>query len=103
MRSEAPLGAEIDIFDLGVMAQPGSTRARFETFLPAQCRFLLKKDGKPFTMLEAAGLRLGGEVLEAFGHAVKAEFIQHVEGGMCQHSLGLLSGNNRDRAHWRDP
>ena len=101
---EPALGAEIDIFDLRVMTQLGGTGARLEPFLLAQCRFLLEKDGKPFTMVKAAGFRLGGEVLEAFGHAVKAEFYQHVEGGMFQHGFGLLlSGNSRDRAHWRDP
>ena len=79
------LGAEIDIFDLRVMTQLGGTSARLEPFLPAQCRFLLKQDGKPFTMVKAAGFRLRGEVLEGLGHAVKAEFVQHVECGMFQH------------------
>ena len=38
-------------------------------------------------MIEGTGFRLCIEVLEAFGHAMKAEFAQHVERGMGQHDL----------------
>jgi len=45
----------------------------------------LEQDGKPLSMLEAACFGLCVELLEGYGHAVEAEFAQHVDGGIGQH------------------
>ena len=68
------------------MAQLGGAGAAFEPLLPAQRRLVFEQQSEPFGVLEAARLGLGFEVLEAFGHAVKAEAWQQVEGGMGEHA-----------------
>jgi len=41
-------------------------------------------------MFEAARLGLLFEILEALGHAVKAEAVQQIEGGMSEHGGSVL-------------
>mgnify|MGYP007001784879 CR=1 FL=1 len=84
---EAALGTEIGILDLRVMAQSGGAGTSLEALLAPQRGFMIEQDCEPFAMIEGAGFRLGGEILEALGHAVQAEFAQYVEGWMGQHDL----------------
>lgn len=46
---------------------------------------VLEQHGKPFAMLKAACFGLCVELLEGGGHAMKAEFAQHVDGRMDEH------------------
>ncbi|MCY1245978.1 hypothetical protein D9M72_591720 [compost metagenome] len=69
------------------MAKLSSPGAGFEALLLAHGSLSLEQDGKPFAMLEAACLGLCVEFLEGRGHAVKAEFAQPVDGGICQHRI----------------
>ena len=41
-------------------------------------------------MSQLPGLGLGVEVLHGLGHAVQAEFVQQVEGGVSEHVWDLL-------------
>jgi hypothetical protein len=72
------------------LAQPGGARPHFEALLPAQRRFVFEKQAEPLGMFEAAGLCVGGQVLEAFGHAVQAEGVQSIEGRVDQHDRFLF-------------
>ena len=40
---------------------------------------LLQQQAQPFGMAEGAPLGVGGQVLEAFGHAIEAKLVQQVE------------------------
>ena len=100
---EPPGGAEVGVLDLRVVAQPCGAGACLEALLAPQRRFVFEKKGEPFAMFEGSGFGLRIEVLEAFGHAMKAEFAKHVEGGLGQHGRYLLNGSSRDRADWRGP
>jgi hypothetical protein len=42
-------------------------------------------------VFEAAGLGIGRQVFEAFGHAVQAEGVQLIEGWVGQHDRFLFS------------
>ena len=85
---EAAGGAEVDVLDLGVMAEPGGTGSRLEALLAARRRLALKKESEPFAMLEAPHFRLGLEFVIGACHAGEAEFAQHVDRGIGQHCLG---------------
>ncbi|MNL47523.1 hypothetical protein D3C87_1703160 [compost metagenome] len=66
---EAAGGAEVDILDLGVVAQLGGAGSRLEALLAAGGRLAFEKQGKPFAMLEASGFRLHLEFLIGACHA----------------------------------
>ena len=83
-------GAVVDVIDAGGMAQPGGAGAGLEALLPAQRHFLFDDEREPFGMAEAGGLWVGGEILEALGHAVEAEVTQVIEGRMGEHAGCLL-------------
>jgi hypothetical protein len=83
-------GAVVDVLDAGGMAQPGGAGAGLEALLPAQRHFLFDDEREPFGMAEAGGLWVGGEILEALGHAVEAEVTQEIEGRMGEHAGCLL-------------
>ena len=51
-------------------------------------------------MFEAACFGLGIQLLEAFRHAVEAEFCEQVEGRMGQHAGFPFNGSSRGRADW---
>lgn len=89
---EAAGGAVVDIFDAGGLAQLGGAGAAFELLLPAQVRLLLQEQGQPLGVIEAAALGLGGQLLEAAGHAVEAEGVQQIERGMTLVQKGRSGG-----------
>lgn len=66
------------------MAKFGSPGAGFETLLAAHGSLALEQHGKPFAIFEAACFGLCVELLEGGGHAMKAEFAQHVDGRMVE-------------------
>jgi hypothetical protein len=68
------------------MTQLGGPSSAFEPLLLAQRFLVFQEQSQPFGVLEAARFGLGIEVLEAFGHTVKTEAMQQVEGGMGQHA-----------------
>src|SRR5665213_703645 len=76
---EAAHGTVIDVLDAGGMAQLGGAGARLEATLSAPGRLMLEQQAQPFGMAERASLWVGGQVLEAFGHAVEAKLVQQVE------------------------
>jgi len=81
-------GAEVDVLDLGVMAEPCRAGCRLEALLAARRRLALQKKSEPFAMLEAPRFRLGLELVIGARHAGEAEFARHVDGGIGQHGLG---------------
>src|SRR5580700_6270346 len=46
---------------------------------------MFEKQGQPLGMFEASRFGLISEILEALGHAVEAEAVQEIEGGMSEH------------------
>ena len=82
---EAAGGVIIDVLDAGVVAQPCGPGPRLEALLAAQRCLMFEQQAEPFGMFE--GVRLGSlfERLEALGHAVQAEVMQHIEGWVGQH------------------
>jgi len=86
---ETAWGAVVDILDAGGLAQFGGAGPALEALLPAQCRLLVEQQRQPFRMIEASGLRMIRKVLEPLGHAVQAEVMQLVEGGMAEHASVL--------------
>jgi hypothetical protein len=99
---ETAHGAVVDVFDTGGMAQLGGAGSGFEALLLAQRFFLFEEQRQPFGVFETARFGLAGEVLEALGHAVKAEAMQQIEGWMGQHAGCSFNGSNRGRAGWDD-
>ena len=68
------------------MTQLGGSSSAFEAFLLAQRFLVFQEQSQPFGVFEATRFGLGIKVLEAFGHAVKTEAMQQIEGGMDQHA-----------------
>lgn len=100
---EAAGGAEVDVLDLGVMAQPRGARSRLEALLPARGRLAFEQQRKPFAMLEVSRFRLRLEFLIGAGHVCQAEVAQHVDGGLVSIIRCLLNGSSRGHADWRVP
>lgn len=82
---EAAGGAEVDVLDLGVMAELRGTGPCLEALLTARGRFPFEQDREPFTVLELSRLRLRLEFVIRVRHAGEAELAQHVDGGVGQH------------------
>src|SRR5690606_32816340 len=53
---EAPSCTEIDVLNLGVMAEPGGPRSGFEALLTSRCHLPFEQQAQPFGVLEACGL-----------------------------------------------
>jgi hypothetical protein len=82
---ETARGAVIDILDARSMAQLGGPGTGLEAFLAPECGLALQQEREPFGVIEGGGLGMSGQFAEALGHAVEAEFVQQVEGGMMKH------------------
>jgi hypothetical protein len=82
---KAPRGAVIDIFDGGVMAQPGIAQAREQPSVAAIGDFAIEQQAEPFGMRQGRGLTGSFDLAEGFGHAVEAEFMHQLERWMGQH------------------
>ena len=50
---------------------------------------MLEQQRQPFGVFQAGGFGLGGELGEAFGHAVEAKGVQQIDGGMGKHVVIL--------------
>ncbi len=77
----------IDILDAGVMAQACGSGAHFKLFLPAQGRFILEQQTKPFRVIKAARFGIVFDLLEPLGQAVETEGVQLVERRMSEHEV----------------
>jgi hypothetical protein len=82
---EAAHGAEVGILDLRVVTQSGGASPGFEALLSTLRRFALEEKRQPLPMLQGPGLRLGFQILKAFGHSGQTKLVQKVEGRMGQH------------------
>ena len=85
---------------LGGVAQPGSSGARLKALLAPQGGLVFEQDGEPFAVLEIACLGILGELAEAVRHALQAELVQQIKGGMVEHRE-LLNGSSAGRGRWR--
>lgn len=61
-------GAEVGVFDLRVVTQPGGAGSGLEALLATQRRLAFEEQREPLGMLQGAGIGLRLEILEAFGH-----------------------------------
>jgi hypothetical protein len=69
------------------LSQTRDPRSHLEAFLTAPGLLILEQQPEPLQMVQAASLRIGGEILEALGHTMKPELTEKVEGGMGEHVL----------------
>ena len=98
---EPARGPEVDILDDGIVAELGGPGPSFEALLLSRRGFALKQESEPVAVLEDTRLGLVLQVLEALGHAVKAEFGEQAEGRMGQQDRVPFNGSSQGRAGWR--
>ena len=82
---ETALGAEVDVFNAGLLAQAGGSGAGLVAFLAAQGSLAVEQQAEPFLMGEAAVLGVLGHLGKGARHAGEAEGGQHLVGGMGEH------------------
>jgi hypothetical protein len=87
---EAADGTVVDVLDAGGVTELGGSRPGLEPLLLAQGLLLLEEQGQPLGMFEASRFGVAFKILEALGHAVKAEAVQQIEGGMSEHGGSVL-------------
>ena len=61
--------AIVDIFDSGLLAQPGVAQTRLEPAILTVREFAVEQQAEPFGVIEFATARAGGEFLESTRHA----------------------------------
>jgi hypothetical protein len=79
------VGAVIDVLDAGRMAKVCGAGAGLEALLLAQRLFVFEDDAEPLGMRQRARLGVRLQRLVTLRHAVEAEAVQEIEGGMGQH------------------
>jgi hypothetical protein len=84
---ETPRGTVVDIFDGGLMAQPGVAQAGMQPPITSVAGLLIEQQGEPFRVGQRRGLSGFFDLAEGLGHAGKPELTQQVECGMGEHSL----------------
>ena len=79
---ETARGSIVDILDAGLLAQLGVTQPLRQPLVVTERGFAFEQQGEPFGMAEACGFAAGFDIDEGLGHAVKAECVELIEGGM---------------------
>ena len=79
---EPARGAVVDVLDARLLAQLGVTQPSGESLIVAQRGFAFEQQREPFGVAEICGLAGCFDVDKGFGHALKAERIEAVEGRM---------------------
>ena len=78
-------GPVVDVLDRGEMPQFGGPGARLEALLLTQRHLVLEQDAGPFDMVERAALGVGGQIVQALGHAGQAKLVQSVDRRVLEH------------------
>jgi hypothetical protein len=84
---ESARGAVIDIFDGGLMAQPGVAQAGVQPPVASVAGLLVEQQGEPFGMGQRRGFTGCFDLTEGLGHAGKSELTQKIEGGMSEQGV----------------
>ena len=79
------MGTVIDVLDAGGVAEMGGASAGLEALLLAQRFLMFEDDAEPLGMRQGARLGVRLQCLVALRHAVQAEAMQEIEGGMGEH------------------
>ena len=83
------------------MAQPGGAHAGLKALGFSAGDLTVNQQAKPFGVAEIGSSVLNLEVREGFGHAVKPQGFQVIEGWMGKHGCPF-SGSNRHHGCWGD-
>ena len=81
---EPAWAAVISVLDSGLMAQAGIPQAHGEAPVAAIAGFAVQEESKPLGVREILRLVGSNDLAEGLGHAVQAEGLELVEGGMIE-------------------
>jgi hypothetical protein len=83
---ETARGTVIDILNGGLMAQPGIAQAGEQAPVTSIANLLIEQQGEPFGMGQRGSFSGCLDLTEGLGHAVEAEVMKQIEGGMGEQS-----------------
>lgn len=81
---EPARGAIVDVFDAGLLTEPGGAQPRRQPFVAPKGGFPIQQQGEPVVAVESIRFRRLSEFGEGFGHSVKAEGVELVERRMFE-------------------
>jgi hypothetical protein len=84
---EAAYCAVVDVFDGGLMAQPGIAQAGMQPPVASVAGLLVEQQSEPFRMGQRRGLTGCFDLAESLRHTGKSELMKQIECGMGEHSL----------------
>jgi hypothetical protein len=80
-------GTIVDVLDVCCLAEFCGTQPRCQSFVATKGGFPIQQQGKPIMAIDSIRLVVLGKFDEGLGHAVQAEGVELIEGGMFEHVI----------------
>jgi len=84
------VSVDIEVFGHGVVAQAGLTQPGAEAFVLPVDGFPIQQQRQPVGVSQSGGFRIVEQFAEGLGHALQAQGVELVEGGMGQHQISSV-------------